>query len=59
MAPAAYVAEDGLLGTKERRSPWSCQGWTPSIGECQGREAGMGVAGEREHPYKRRERRMG
>jgi len=27
IAPAAYVAEDG------GGSPWSCQGWTPSVGE--------------------------
>jgi len=25
----------GLLGTNGRRSPWSCQGLMPSVGECQ------------------------
>jgi len=25
-----------LLGTNGRRSPWSCQGWIPSVGECWG-----------------------
>jgi len=42
MAPAAYGAEMALLGTNERRSPWSCQSWTPSVEECQGREVGRG-----------------
>jgi len=40
MAPTAYVAEDGLW-----ISPWSCQGWIPSIGECQEWGEG-GVDGE-------------
>jgi len=31
-----------LLGTNGRRSPWSCQSWAPSVGECQGREVGRG-----------------
>jgi len=42
-----------LFSTNGRRSPWSYQGWTPSVRECQG---GMwGVVGEGEQ----RHRRMG
>jgi len=40
------------LGINGRRSPWSCQGWNPSVGECQ--RLGRGVVGEGntiiEHP---------
>jgi len=25
-----------LLGTSGRGSPWSCQGWTSSVGDCWG-----------------------
>jgi len=30
-----------LLGTNGRKSPWSCQGWTPSIEECRGARKGV------------------
>jgi hypothetical protein len=42
MAPAAYVAEDGLVGHHGRRGPWSCEGLMPIVGECQDQEAGVG-----------------
>jgi len=31
-----------LLGTNGRRSPWSCQGWTPSVGVGGGQVDGQG-----------------
>jgi len=32
-----------LLGTNGIRSPWSSQGWTPTVGECwEGAERGNG-----------------
>jgi len=37
-----------LLGTSARGSPWSCQGWTPSAGECGGGGKGSGWG---KHPY--------
>jgi len=40
--PAAYVAEDALSGTNRRRSPWSCQGWTP---QCRGMSGKGGEKG--------------
>jgi hypothetical protein len=33
MAPAAYVAEDGLSVINERRGPWYCEG---SMSQCRG-----------------------
>ena len=42
MAPAAYAAEDGLLGINGKRGPWSCEARCPSVGECQSREVGVG-----------------
>jgi hypothetical protein len=42
MAPAAYVAEDGL--------PWFCEG------ECEGGEAGVGGWVE-EHPHRSKRKR--
>jgi len=45
------------LGTKGKRSPWSCQGWIfphLSVGECQGRRQEVGVVGKGEHSYRRR-----
>ena len=33
MAPAAYVAEDGLVGHKREEDPWSCEGFMP---QCRG-----------------------
>jgi len=41
-----------LLDINGRRSPWTCQGWTPSVEECQGSSKVVGW-GE-EHPYRRR-----
>jgi hypothetical protein len=32
MAPAAYVAEDGIIG-HERRAPWCCEGL---MTQCRG-----------------------
>jgi len=43
-----------FLGTNERGNPWSCQGLTPSVGECQGGRWERGVVGEGEHLYRRR-----
>jgi len=37
-----------LLGTNGKRSPWSCQDWTPRVGPYQG--------GEAEHPDRGRGR---
>ena len=50
MAPAAYVAEDGLVDHHGRRGPWSWECWIPSVGESLYRELGMGglVCKERE-----------
>ena len=52
MAPAAYVAEDGLVGY-QRRGPWFCEG---SMLQCTGMpEWGGGsewVGGE--HPHRSR-----
>jgi hypothetical protein len=53
MAPAAYVAEDSLVGQviNGRRGPWSCA--CPSAGECQdGKAGGVGWVGE--HPHRSR-----
>jgi hypothetical protein len=33
MAPAAYVAEDGLIWHQIRRGPWPCKGLIP---QCRG-----------------------
>jgi hypothetical protein len=54
MAPAAYVAEDGLVGHNGRRGPWSCEGYMaqykgiPGPGCRSGSvgEQGVGVGGE-------------
>jgi len=29
------------LGTRERGTPWSCQGWTPNAGEYEGAIRGI------------------
>ena len=42
MALAAYLAEDGLIGHQWRRDSWSWQAISPSVGDCQGQEEGMG-----------------
>jgi len=54
MAPAPYVAEDGLVGINLRRSPWSCQGLMP---HCRGMSKQKGLAGwVGENPHRRRGR---
>jgi hypothetical protein len=40
MAPAAYVAEDGLVGHQWEERPLKVL--CPSVGECQGQEVGVG-----------------
>jgi len=55
MAPAAYVAEDGLVSTYGRGSPAIPKAQCPSVGECQGREEVGGWMGK-EHPHRRRGR---
>jgi hypothetical protein len=42
MAPAAYAAEDGLVGHQ-----WELKVLFPSVGEFQGQEAGVGGLGSR------------
>jgi hypothetical protein len=42
MAPAAYVAEDGLVGHQREESPSSCEGSMPQCQECQSQEVGVG-----------------
>jgi hypothetical protein len=42
MALTAYVTEDGLVGQQWEERP------LPSIGDCQGQEAGMGGLVSRE-----------
>ena len=43
MSLAAYVAEDGLVGHRwEERPLGLVKVLCPSIGECQGQEAGVG-----------------
>jgi hypothetical protein len=45
---AAYVAEDGLVGHQwEERPLGLVKVLCPSIGECQGQEAGVGGLGSR------------
>jgi len=54
MAPAAYVAEDGLVGHQWEERPWSCEGSMP---QCRGMSwwgGRKGVIGEGEHPYRQR-----
>jgi len=50
MAPAVYVAEDGLDGHQWEEKSYQ----TPSVGECQGREVRRGVVGEGARAYRRR-----
>jgi hypothetical protein len=40
MAPATYVAEDGLWDINERRGPWSCEGSMPQCREMPGQGSG-------------------
>jgi hypothetical protein len=43
MAPAAFVAEDGLVGHQwEEKALGPVKALCPSVGECQGQEAGVG-----------------
>jgi hypothetical protein len=42
MVLAAYVAEDGLQSSKKGVALGPVKVLCPSIGECQGQEAGMG-----------------
>jgi hypothetical protein len=57
MAPAAYVAEDGLVRHQWEKRPL-VKAQCPRVGECQDREAGMG-GWVLEHPHRSRERRDG
>jgi hypothetical protein len=41
MAPAAYVAEDGLVGQQWEERPL-VKALCPSVGECEGQEVGVG-----------------
>jgi hypothetical protein len=45
MAPAAYVAEDGLSGISGRRGPWSCEGSMPQCRGMPGQGVGSGCVG--------------
>ena len=44
MAPVAYIAEDGLVGYQWEEMPLvlPVKALHPSVGECQGQEAGVG-----------------
>ena len=42
MAPPAYVAEDGLVGDQWKEVLGPEEARCPSVGECQGQEAGLG-----------------
>jgi hypothetical protein len=42
MAPVAYVAENALLGISGRRAFGPSKAQSPSIGECQSGEVGVG-----------------
>jgi hypothetical protein len=46
MAPAAYVAEDGLLVISGRRGPRSCEGSMPQCRGMPGPGSGSGWVGE-------------
>jgi hypothetical protein len=54
MAPAAYVAEDGLRGEALGQVTTEC----PRVGECQVDEVGVGGWVE-EHPHRSRGREDG
>jgi hypothetical protein len=47
MAPAAYIAEDGLVGHQREEALGPVKVLCPSIGECQGQERGVGGLGSR------------
>jgi hypothetical protein len=42
MAPAAYVAEDGLIWHQWEERLGPVKAWFPSVGECQGSEVVVG-----------------
>jgi hypothetical protein len=42
MAPAAYEAEDGLVKHQWGEALGPVKALCPSVGECQGQEAGVG-----------------
>jgi hypothetical protein len=46
MAPAPYVAEDGLVGHQWEESPWSCEGSMPQCRRIPGPESRSGRVGE-------------
>jgi hypothetical protein len=48
MAPAPYVAEDGLVGHQWEERPWSCEGSVSQCGEIPGPGSGIGWVGEQE-----------
>jgi len=51
MVPAAYIAEDGLVGHQRKEKPLVLPMLVPpSVRECQGEGGGWGG----EHPYRRR-----
>jgi hypothetical protein len=52
MAPAAYLAEDGLWGTNGRRGPWSYEGLMPQCRAMRGQGGGWG----NKHPQRSRGR---
>jgi hypothetical protein len=58
MAPAACVAEDGLVWLSGRRGLWSCDGSMPQCREIEGGEVGVGGWVE-EHPHRSRGREDG
>ena len=45
MTPAAYVAEDDLVGINGRRGPWSCEGLMPQYRGMPGPGNGSGCVG--------------
>jgi hypothetical protein len=59
MAPAAYGAEDGLVGHQWEERPLVLRRLdAPSVGECEGMETGVGGR-VREHPHRSRGREGG
>jgi len=59
MAPATYVAEDGLVGHQWEEKPLVLTRLDPQCRGMSGREAGWSGWLGGEHPHKRRERREG
>ena len=59
MAPAAYVAEDGLVWHQREERPFGpVKAQCPSVGKFQGSEVGVGRWGG-EHPHRSRRREDG